>query len=77
MKCRDCAKIFCEYRDTEYNCENKITFTQAGIYDRPNIIDYDLNNYFNYGEINFEEAARRLEKIGKILYKMGEVNEKK
>jgi hypothetical protein len=52
MKCRNCAKIFCEHRDTEYNCENGITFVQAGIYDQPMYLDYNSNN--------FEESCRKL-----------------
>lgn len=36
--CRNCCKIFCEYRDSLTECNNKVTFLQAGILDRPTVI---------------------------------------
>lgn len=33
--CRNCAKIFCENRDDIYECNEKITFVQANILDKP------------------------------------------
>lgn len=33
--CRNCAKIFCENRDDVYECNEKITFVQANILNKP------------------------------------------
>ncbi len=36
--CRNCCKIFCRYRDSRMECNDKVTFLQAGIIDRPTVI---------------------------------------
>ncbi len=36
--CRNCCKIFCEHRDSLMECNNKVTFLQAKIIDRPTVI---------------------------------------
>lgn len=33
--CRNCAKIFCKNRDNVYDCNEKITFVQAGVLNQP------------------------------------------
>lgn len=33
--CRNCAKIFCKNRDNVYECNEKITFVQAGALEQP------------------------------------------
>ena len=33
--CRNCAKIFCKNRDNVYDCNEEITFVQAGVLDKP------------------------------------------
>lgn len=35
IDCRNCAKIFCENRNNVYECNEKITFVQAGVLEQP------------------------------------------
>lgn len=39
--CRNCAKLMCEYRDNpeRQECNDKVTFLQAGILDRPKVVE--------------------------------------
>lgn len=35
IDCRNCAKIFCENRNNVSECNEKITFVQAGVLEQP------------------------------------------
>lgn len=42
--CRNCCKIFCKNRDSLQECNNKVTFLQAGILDQPKRIEKENKN---------------------------------
>lgn len=42
--CRNCCKIFCKDRDCLQECNQKVTFLQAGILDKPERIENKNEN---------------------------------